>query len=548
MSRAFPGVALAFSMLLGAMVAACQGCHTPPAATVDASEEPAPTHPAVRLYVLSNIAGALEPCGCTKDQLGGIHHLAAFFDAERSAAPNTLIVGAGPMLFGEPTLGATEQTQQSWKADTLATAFKQLGLVGWAPGVNDWAAGAEFLGKAVAASGATLLAGNVDASPRPVPVVVREVGGLKIALIGVADPRNREGKLPAGVSTKPAVAAMREGLAEAKRQGARVFVGVAAVARGEALRLADAFPELNVLVIGKSVEAGHANDAPKAPMQLGNTLVVETSNHLQSVAVVDLFVRGSTAGDTPIQFADAGGVSRAEELVSLAGRIRELETRIQSWEKGGGVKAEDLAARKTDLEKLRIEKAKLEEPAPAPSGSFFRYKLVEVREKLGTEPNVKKQIAEYYKRVNEHNKTAFADRKPAPVGKKEAAYIGVEECTNCHDEERKVWDGTPHSHAYKTLQDDFKEYNLDCVNCHVTGYDKPGGSTVTFVDKLKDVQCEECHGPGSLHAKDPNKKGLITLKPDPQSCVAQCHHPPHVESFDPVAKMELILGPGHGKD
>jgi len=547
MSRAFPGVALVFSMLLGATVAACQGCRTPPAATVDAGSDAIPAHPTVRLYVLSNIAGALEPCGCTKDQLGGIDHLAAFLTAERPAAPSSIVLGAGPMLFGDPALGATEQTQQSWKADTLAAAFKELGLAAWAPGVNDWAAGADFLGKALASSGAALLAGNVDATPKPSSVVVRDVNGLKIGLIGVADPRDREGKTPAGVSAKPAADAMRDGIAEAKRQGARVFVGVAAIPRGEALRLADSFPELSVLVIGKTVEGGHANDAPKAPMHLGNTLVVETSNHLQSVAIVDLFVRGAPEGTAPIAFADASGIARAEELVSLSGRMRELETRIQSWEKGGKVKPEDLAARKADLEKLRAEKAKLEEPAPAPSGSFFRYRLVEVREKLGSEPAVKSRMADYYKRVNEHNKIAFADRKPAPAGPKQASFIGVEECTTCHDEERKVWDGTPHSHAYKTLQTDFKEYNLDCVNCHVTGYDKPGGSTVTYVDKLKDVQCEECHGPGSLHAKDPDKKGLIVLKPDPQSCVAQCHHPPHVESFDPVAKMELILGPGHGK-
>jgi Cytochrome c554 and c-prime len=534
-------------MLLGATVAACQGCRNPPPATVDPAADAIPTFPSVRLYVLSNIAGALEPCGCTKDQLGGVHHLAAFLSAEKAAAPNTLVLGAGPMLFGEPTLGSAEQTQQSWKADTLAAAFKHLGMTAWAPGVNDWAAGRDFLEKALSASGASLLAGNVDGAPKASSVVLREMNGLKIALIGVADPRDREGKLPQGVTTKSPAEAMREGLAEAKKQGARVFVGVAAIPRGEALRLADAFPELTVLVLGKPVEGGHANDAPKAPMQLGNTLVVETSNHLQSVAVVDLFVRGSAKGTDPITFGDASGISRAEELVSLTGRIRELETRIQSWEKGGKIKAEDLAARKTDLEKLRGEKAKMEEPQPAPAGSFFRYRLVEVREKLGTEPDVKKQIADYYKRVNEHNKTAFADRKPAASGAKQASYIGVEECTTCHDEERKVWDGTPHSHAYKTLQDDFKEFNLDCVNCHVTGYDKPGGSTVTFVDKLKDVQCEECHGPGSLHAKSPEKKGLITLKPDPQSCVSQCHHPPHVESFDPVAKMELVLGPGHGK-
>ncbi|NUO47813.1 MAG: hypothetical protein HOV80_03035, partial [Polyangiaceae bacterium] len=109
-----------------------------------------------------------------------------------------------------------------------------------------------------------------------------------------------------------------------------------------------------------------------------------------------------------------------------------------------------------------------------------------------------------------------------------------------------VWNKTAHAHAYATLEKQFVEFNLDCVGCHVTGYEKPGGSTVTAVEKLKDVGCETCHGPGSLHANDPKKKGLIVTKPDPKSCVSECHHPPHVEGFDPVAKMQLVLGPGHG--
>lgn len=415
----------------------------------------------------------------------------------------------------------------------------------WAPGLNDWAAGGDALTKYVSTAGSSLLAGNVEGVPGVTGVVVREVSGVKVGIIGVAEPRDRGGKLPDGIRTKPALDAMKAGVEEAKKQGARVLVGLAAIPRGEALRLADAIPDLAVLVLGKPQETDHNNDAPKPPMRVGSTLVVETSNHLQTVGVVDLYVR---ARDTEVlSFADASGIERAEELVVLAGRIRDLETRIQSWEKGGKVKAEDLAARKADLEKLRAEKAKLEEPTPSPKGSYFRYKLVEVREKLGIEPAMATKLVDYYKRVNEHNRTAFADRKPAAAPEGKASYIGIEACTVCHDEERKVYDGTAHAKAYETLEKDFKEFNLDCVSCHVTGYDKPGGSTVTFVDKFKDVQCEECHGPGSLHARKPDAKGLIILKPDPQSCVSQCHHPPHVENFDPVAKMDLILGPGHGK-
>ncbi|MGK4001649.1 multiheme c-type cytochrome [Sorangium sp. So ce1036] len=526
-------------------VAACQGCKPPSqgAATV---EDAAAARPTVRLYALSTVAGALEPCGCTKDQLGGIDHLAALIEAQRDEAPGRLVLGAGPLLFTDPEVKAERASQDAWKAEAMALAAKEIGLTAWAPGENDWALGAEALVKYSEQSGAALLGGNLEGAQGVRGVVVREVPGVKVGLIGVSDPKGRAGTYPAGVKAGPALDAMKAGVAEAKRQGAQVLVGLAALPRGEALRLADHVPELHVLVLGKPSERGDGNDGPKPPVMIGSTLVVETPNHLQSVAVVDLFVRDG--GDGPLVFADAGGVARAEELMSLSARIRELEIRINGWEGDRTVSAKDVADRKADLERLRAEKAKLEAAKTEVSGSFFRYSAVEVREKLGADKDVAGQLLAYYKRVNTHNKEAFADRVPEPPAKGEASYLGVDACTNCHDEARKVYDATAHARAYATLQQDFKEFNLDCVSCHVTGYGKPGGSTVTHNASLQNVQCEECHGPGSLHAENPEKKGLIVLSPPPESCVSQCHHPPHVEGFDPVAKMELILGPGHGRD
>jgi hypothetical protein len=533
-----------------AFASACQGCKLPATAAVSADADvdanANANKPTVRLYVLSTVAGALEPCGCTKDQLGGIDHLAALIEAQRGEAPDRLVVGAGPMLFTDPEVKPERSSQDAWKAEAMALAAKDIGLTAWAPGENDWALGAEALGKYQEQSGAALLGKNLEGAKGVQGVVVRDVSGVKVGLIGVSDPKGRAGAYPDGVKAGPAIDAMKAGVEEAKKQGASVFVGLAALPRGEALRLADNVPELHVLVLGKPSERGDGNDGPKPPEIIGSTLVVETPNHLQSVAVVDLFVRGGGSG--PLVFADAGGVAKAGELISLSERIRELEIRLNGWEGDKRVAAKDVEARKADLEKLRAEKAQLEAAETKVTGSFFRYSSVEVREKLGADKDVAGQLLAYYKRVNDHNKQAFADRVPEKPAKGEASYIGIDACTNCHDEERKVFDGTAHARAYATLQQDFKEFNLDCVSCHVTGYGKPGGSTVTHNASLQNVQCEECHGPGSLHAKDPEKKGLIVLSPPPQSCVTQCHHPPHVEGFDPVAKMQLILGPGHGRD
>jgi hypothetical protein len=220
--------------------------------------------------------------------------------------------------------------------------------------------------------------------------------------------------------------------------------------------------------------------------------------------------------------------------------------RIAAWERDGTIAKADLDARRADVKKLEDERDRLDvRPAPA-KGSFFRYATKEIRENLGADPTINADLLAYYKTVNDANKIAFANRVPKPAKANEPAFMGVAICSSCHAAARTVWDGTKHAHAYATLANQFKQFNLDCVGCHVTGYDQAGGSTVTHVDKLEDVQCEVCHGPGSLHASHPDKVKVPVPKPDASVCIG-CHHPPHVEKFDAAAEMQKILGPGHGR-
>jgi hypothetical protein len=545
MARARSIVVAVLAVAIAMLTGSCSGCKKTPPAVHPAHDD----KPSVRLYLLSNLSGALEPCGCSKDQLGGLDHLAAFVRGEGSKAPRKLVLSAGPTLYIDPTLDPQRAAQDRWKAEAIADAMKSIELSAWVPGYNDWSDGSAELARLAARTGAKLLAADLGGATQlgASAHTVIEVGGVKVGIIGVAAPRDAAGKPPAGIdppADDAAIAIVNREADKLRQQGARILVAMVALPRGAALRIADAVPALNVLVIGKQLGRGHANTAQPTPELVGSTLVIETANHAQTVAVVDLYLRGE---DPAPKLADAGGVAQAAKIGELTRRIRELENRINGWEKGGKTDANDLAARKADLVKLKGERDALQAEQPAPTGSFFRYAVHEVRDGMGKDEAVSRRMLGLYKQINEHNKTALADLKPPAAGADEASFIGVEACTTCHEEERKVWDGTAHAHGYKTLVDGFKEYNLECVGCHVTGYGKPGGSTVTHNDKLRDVQCEECHGPGSKHAKKTDVKGLIVVKPDPKTCVEACHHPPHVEGFDAAAKMDLVLGPGHGK-
>jgi hypothetical protein len=161
---------------------------------------------------------------------------------------------------------------------------------------------------------------------------------------------------------------------------------------------------------------------------------------------------------------------------------------------------------------------------------------------------VERRLDEHYARVNRHNEKALAGRKPPPLAPGEKGWVGVAECSTCHAEEEKFWRGTPHARAYATLEKDHKEFNLDCVGCHISGYEKPGGSTVTHVAALKDVQCETCHGPGGKHVES-EKAADVRRVPAKEACAAECHHPPHVGPDWSVERAwKEIIGPGHGQD
>ncbi|MBK6460603.1 MAG: hypothetical protein IPF92_06295 [Myxococcales bacterium] len=520
-------------------LAACDGCRPP-------TTEPARTRderPTVRLYLVSDLAGALEPCGCVKDQLGGMDHFGALVRAEEASAAAYATLTAGPLFFMDPDVTADKRGQDVAKAETIAKALASLRLAGFAPARNEWAAGDQTLASLREASGAPLLFANATPAAGPrTATAVKELGGVKVGLLGVSAPsRAREGKPLSEPKDGPIQEAVGAALAELEKQGAQVVVLLASIGRGEAKRLADAFPKLLAILVGSPGGAGEANTQAAPIERVGDVLLVETGNHLQTVGVLDLFVR-----DGSMAFADGAGLEATRKREALSARIDDLRKKIATWETDPSVAKADIEARRAEVAKLEQERAVLDKsPTPA-KGSFYRYALREVRTTLGTDKLITDKLSAYYKRVNDENKRAFAGRTPRPTAADEPAYVGIDVCSACHADARKVWNGTAHSRAYKTLEDGFKEFNLDCVSCHVTGYERPGGSTVTAVAALKNVQCEVCHGAGSLHVKAPARVHVPVPKPSGDTCLS-CHHPPHVHEFDAKTKLSGVLGPGHGR-
>jgi hypothetical protein len=105
-------------------------------------------------------------------------------------------------------------------------------------------------------------------------------------------------------------------------------------------------------------------------------------------------------------------------------------------------------------------------------------------------------------------------RHPVQVAFPNSHYVGSERCKSCHKSAYKVWSESPHPHAYETLttkakRPTLRQYDGECVVCHVTGFGyKTGFTNEQATPKLRGVSCESCHGPAGEHARNPNDKQL----------------------------------------
>ncbi len=82
-------------------------------------------------------------------------------------------------------------------------------------------------------------------------------------------------------------------------------------------------------------------------------------------------------------------------------------------------------------------------------------------------------------------------------------YVGDRGCKLCHPKEYEHWKSTQHSKAFKTLMNKNSQADPDCIACHTTGYNQYNGfRSFKKTPGMINVQCEACHGPLSLHARE----------------------------------------------
>lgn len=479
--------------------------------------------------------------------MGGIARRARVVrDIEKEHPGRTLVLDAGDLFFRSPLTSPRDEPQAKETALFLADSLFMLRVPAMAVGERDLAFGLSTLRMLAKRSGTVMLASNVVHARTGTaafdPFVLAERGGRKIGIVGATlelDPKSQAYDVyrASGLTVKPAEASLAEAARMARNAGADLVVGLLHLSHARAREVLSTLEPglVDLSVVAHDRAASNmlevVGQGPSAFMMSGDRgkwmLAIEVE--------VTIGARG---------VRDIGAIRDAKSAIT------EIEARVSAYEReDAGVTdpalRERLAAdRKATVARLLRRKEQMAQDL----------------QKTGVEPRhgVSARLIPLDVALPEDQEmlaalNAFKDRLHvvnagiASIDRSSMKYVGADACKACHAGAYAHWKKTKHAEAWATMERTRQTANLDCIPCHVTGFDRPGGPSGTAgLGPFVAVGCESCHGPGSAHAANPE----VTLdrpRNVPEKICAECHRAQADQKpFDFEERLPRVLGEGHG--
>lgn len=445
--------------------------------------------PDLVLVISGQTFGYLQPCGCSRPQLGGLERRYNFIQALKAKGWNVVGLDAGDIA---PPKGAKEITAQSLKKyEYSMKALKLMDYIAAGLGKSDFAQQLDkLLGQYTLQDPPNkpphLLAGNL------VGDVVRDKDGKVTSATPLEklyerndpkDPNSRglvnaheivaDKKVPFLVVGLVAPTAAKKIVETDTTTDFKLSSTVLKASLATAAK-SPAKPELNVLLYqGSSDEAKElAKDFPEIQ------LIVCTSDESEPPQF-PVF-----ANDKKTQIVTVGHKGRYVGAVGVFKTDKGIELHYQ-------------------LVKMGEEYLTPEKPE-----ALKDHKLLKLLEEYAAEVKASDFLGMATKKRPQH-----------PAAIKNAAdkleFVGSDACKQCHAAEFKVWSEHPHSKAYDALEKKatrpgLRNFDPECLSCHTTGFEYDTGfKNKIDTAKLINNGCENCHGPGSGHVAKPKNKALL---------------------------------------
>jgi 2',3'-cyclic-nucleotide 2'-phosphodiesterase (5'-nucleotidase family) len=235
----------------------------------------------IRILYVNDFHGFAQPHrpGGAPAPLGGIAYLDAQADRLRREKPS-LLLAAGDMLQGHNWANLTRgkgvvELMNAMKFDAMVV------------GNHEFDFGQEVLRKRLAEARFPFLGANVDGFPGLKPYLLKTVGGVRVAVIGVVTPETAVATHPrnvAGLTFRSTEDTVRQCLKDLRDQ-ADIFVVLSHQGLPADRALAQKVPGIDVIV------GGHTHTKIDMPVVVGGTIIVQAWEHAKALGVLDLLFK-----------------------------------------------------------------------------------------------------------------------------------------------------------------------------------------------------------------------------------------------------------------
>lgn len=299
-SRALAGAMLTgtVALLVGGWLS---GCHHDKAGSGD-----------IVVWLSADTRGYLEPCGCRRDQAGGLPARMTLVTADKN--PNRLLLDAGNITNGG-------RSYELLKFDYLLRGMAAMGYDAVNLGKREVNLDGDTLRGKIAASNLPFVSCNAldkqSGKPLCPPFVIKSVGGTRFGIVGVVQAEGDD--LGPGIAVRPPIEALTALLPTVKTQCD--FIVVLAFAPAETLHeIAAKFPEVGAVLGGDvSQSSAKAETVNRAAL----------FNVTEKGKVVGKLTFHPTGSDPPLTLVTSEAIKTADTVApasAMTALIREYKS------------------------------------------------------------------------------------------------------------------------------------------------------------------------------------------------------------------------------
>ncbi len=462
-----------------------------------------------------------------------------------------LTLDGGALLFEREKLAASREAQSLATADCITTAYRLMGYDAVGVARQDLAGGLAFLKKLQERAGFTWLSANLltrsTQKPFFTPSLIKQVGDLQIGIIGLTGSARPAATSLFSADDDAEIVSWQKtlpGLAAELSKKCDMLILLSNYSFKQNEEIARTVPGIHLII-----QAGtDTNNLP--PQQVKNTLICRTDKQGKYLGRLQITWRQSKSwGDDTLKKILAGKVNEADGISYRLYRLRHRGMPPEELAKDKIFQNLNQKEKKILAEIKELDKKLKSQNPQGDTPSTYVNRFIAMDVDLPDQPDVLAIVEQVKIKVNKLGKKAARQAARTTTAKDvyPPGFTGWQGCAACHNRQAAFWKKTSHAGAYKTLLDKRRNYNLNCLPCHVT-YDRDNKKNIkapetllTLPADLLQVGCEVCHNPGKRHKANPTKDN-ITRKPAVEVC-RQCHTPEHDDNFDYERNIKLISCP-----